>query len=98
MTRFFARLTRSGEEAFTNWRSSGAELPRGGEEVLHRLCGTKLHLLSFLNFDGPRVRPLFQHPTPEPSQGGSSPLTPPWSGSRPRAYLERAGSNGWAAG
>jgi hypothetical protein len=49
------------------------------------------HLLSFLNFDQARVRDLFRHTMPVRRPAEPSPLTPPWSGSNLKAYLERAG-------
>ena len=90
---FFARLVGTDEATFSGWRSLEGALPPGGEETLRGLWRTVLHLLSFLGFDGPRVRDLFLREMPA-SAGGQSPLTPPWAGASLKAYLERAGADG----
>ena len=93
---FFARLVGTDEGTVSNWRALDGGLPPGGGETLRLLWHTVLHLLSFLNFDRPRVRALFQHTMPARPPGEESPLTPPWAGASLKAYLERAGAEGVA--
>jgi hypothetical protein len=90
---FFARLVGTDEASFSGWRSLEDALPPGGEETLRGLWRTVLHLLSFLGFDRSRTRDLFLRPMPA-SAGGTSPLTPPWSGASLKDYLERARAEG----
>ncbi len=91
---FFANLAGTDVVTFSNWRSRDADLPPDGEETLRHLWRTALHLLSFLNFDQQRVRALFQQPMPACPSGAESPLTPPWSGSSLKTYLEQAREGG----
>jgi hypothetical protein len=91
---FFEKVLGTDEVTFSRWREFGAPLPPGGEETLRDLWRAVLHLLSFLNFDPARVRDLFQKPMPTCTSGTGSPLTPPWTGTSLKAYLERAGADG----
>ena len=101
---FFARLVGTDESTFSDWCEDSAVLPSGGEEILRDLWRTVLHLLSFLNFDEPRVRDLFVKKMPACLPGRETPLTPPWSGTNLKDYLERnrtAGIekvDGWVTG
>jgi hypothetical protein len=85
---FFEKLLGTDEETFSRWRQSEVVLPRDGEETLRELWRAVLHLLSFLNFDPARIRDLFQQTMPFSPVGRVSPLTPPWSGSSLKVYLE----------
>ncbi len=91
---FFEQLLGTDEVTFSGWRESDALLPPDGEETLRDLWRAVLHLLSFLNFDQARVRDLFQQTMPACPSGTESPLTPPWSGTSLKAYLERARADG----
>jgi hypothetical protein len=101
---FFAKLLGTDLATFSNWRVLNADLPPEGEETLRRLWRTVLHLLSFLNFDEVRVRGLFRHTLPLAPPAGEGAMTPPWSGSSLKGYLERAGVgaiekvDGWVTG
>jgi hypothetical protein len=101
---FFAKLVGTDPATFSNWRVLDAALPPGGEEALRRLWRTVLHLLSFLNFDETRMRGLFEQTIPDRPATEASALTPPWSGSSLRAYLEGSGAgaidkvDGWVTG
>jgi hypothetical protein len=91
---FFENLLGTEEGAFSRWRDFGAPLPAGAEEILRDLWHAVLHLLSFLSFDQARVRDVFQKTMPASASGTESPLTPPWSGTTLKAYLERARAEG----
>ncbi len=91
---FFARLVGTDEVTFSGWRVLDADLPPNGEETLRHLWRTVLHLLSFLNFDPPRLRELFRQTMPACPSGGESALTPPWGGSSLQTYLEGARAGG----
>jgi hypothetical protein len=91
---FFERLLNTDRQTFSGWREGRATLPPGGEETLRDLWRAVLHLLSFLNFDQARVRDLFQNTMPPDPSGTGSPVTPPWSGTSLKAYLERARAEG----
>ncbi len=101
---FFAKLLGTDQATFSNWREFKGNLPSDGEELLRRLWRTMLHLLSLLNFDEVRIRALFQHTMPVMPAAEQANLSPPWSGSSLRAYLERAGGgaidkvDGWVTG
>jgi hypothetical protein len=101
---FFVEFLETDEQTFTNWRLCNADLPPGREEILRRFWHMMLHLFSFLNFDGARVRGLFQLAVPARSKGDESVLVPPWSGMALREYLERVGGlavekvDGWVTG
>ncbi len=64
-------------------------LPLEGEEALRGFWRMALHLLSFLNFDGARIRELFRH---APPAGEDAPPAPPWGGSTLQAFLEAGGA------
>jgi hypothetical protein len=89
---FFARLLRRDRATIDAWRASRGPLPENDEQILRDLWHTTLHLLSFLNFQEPRVRDLFRHLLPAPRRGEGSPLAPPWSGSTLRDFLESGGA------
>jgi len=91
---FFEKILGTDELTFSRWREFGTRLPPGGEETLRDLWRAVLHLLSFLNFDQRRVQDLFQKAMPTYASGTASPLTPPWSGTSLKAYLEHAGAKG----
>ncbi len=91
---FFEKLLGTDEVTFSGWRQSDALLPPDGEETLRDLWGAMLHLLSFLNFDQLRVRDLFQQTMPACPSGKESALTPPWSGTSLKAYLEQERADG----
>ena len=91
---FFEKLLGADEVTFSRWRAADASLPPDGEETLRDLWRAVLHLLSFLNFDQVRVRDLFQQTMPSSPPGRESALTPPWSGTSLKGYLERAGADG----
>jgi hypothetical protein len=91
---FFEQLLGMEKVTFSRWRAFGAPLPPGGEETLRDLWRAVLHLLSFLNFDQVRVRDIFQKTMPSYASGTASALTPPWSGTSLKAYLEEARADG----
>jgi hypothetical protein len=89
--RFFAGLLREDRGRFSAWRQGANPLPRDKEEVLRDWWQTVLHLLSFQGFDEERVRALLgQAPVTRP-EAGPSVLSPPWSASPLKAYLESHG-------
>src|SRR4051794_10805145 len=93
---FFAKLLGTDEVTLSRWRHFGASLPPGGEETLRDLWRAVLHILSFLNLDQARVRDLFHKTMPACTAGTQSPLTPPWSGTSLKGYLEQARGDGIA--
>jgi hypothetical protein len=91
---FFAKLLGTDKVTFSRWRQGGAALSADSQETLRDLWRAVLHLLSFLNFDPVRLRDLFQTTMPGSASGTASPLTPPWSGTSLKAYLEGARADG----
>jgi hypothetical protein len=89
-----AKIVGTDEMTFSNWRLLDTDLPPGGEETLRTLWRTVLHLLSFLNFDESRVRELFLRTMPANSSGNESSVTPPWSGTSLKTYLEQNRTTG----
>jgi hypothetical protein len=89
---FFGRLLRRDAATLSAWRASRASLPSTDVQTLHDLWHTTLHLLSFLNFQEIGVRELFEQFLPAPRRGEGSPLTPPWSGSTLKGFLETGGA------
>jgi hypothetical protein len=101
---FFIKLLETDEQTFTNWRRCDSDLATGQEEILRRFWQMMLHLFSFLNFDGDRVRRLFQVAVPACPQADVPALVPPWSGMPLKEYLERVRGlaiekvDGWVTG
>jgi hypothetical protein len=91
---FFGRLVGTDPATLGRWRRGEADLPPDGEETLRSLWRTMLHLLSFLNLDRERVRELFGQLMPARPPGDRSSVSPPWSGTTLRAYLERDRAGG----
>jgi hypothetical protein len=91
---FFAKLVVVDAVTFSRWRECSAPLPPSSEETLRDLWRAVLHLLSFLNFDPVRLRDLLQTTMPTYASDTASPLTPPWSGTSLKAYLEGARADG----
>ena len=74
-------------------RDDRAALPEDGKGDLRRLWRTMLHLLSFMNFDEQRVKILLEHHVSHKgSRSQAHPLSPPWSDSSLKSYLEEQGS------
>ncbi len=70
------------------WIDGRGTLPLEGEQALRGFWRMALHLLSFLNFDGARIRELFRH---APPAGEDAPPAPPWGGSTLQSFLEAGG-------
>jgi hypothetical protein len=88
---FFARVLRTGEDSFRDWRDYRTSFSPDRQRALRNLWQTFLHLLSFLNFDEDRVRRLLDQRVPAASGPFRSPLAPPWAGATLKAYLEDQG-------
>jgi hypothetical protein len=90
---FFAKFLRTGESSLRDWRDHRSALPADRHDDLRRLGRTMLHLLSFMNFDEQRVKILLEHhDSDKGSRFQAHPLSPPWSGSSLKSYLEERGS------
>jgi len=92
---FFARFLRAPEPSFRDWRLDRGALAVGQQNGLEELWRTVLHLLSFADLDGQRVRGLLERPIlPQSESDRRHPLAPPWSGSSLKSYLEERGADG----
>jgi hypothetical protein len=89
---FFARLLRTDEGTFAQWREHGGALPRAELGVLREVWEMMMHILSFVNFDSGRARRLLEHVPSAGSRALGASEAPPWAGSTIKSYLETHGS------
>ncbi len=88
---FFAKLLGEDRCRFSSWLEEADTLDRDKENVLRDWWQTVLHLLSFQRFDDEKLRSLLEQTRPMSSSNETSPLSPPWSASSLKAYLENGG-------
>jgi hypothetical protein len=88
---FFAKLLREDQGRFSFWAQGSRALTGDKLDVLRDWWRTILHLLSFQNFDGEKVRALLERKAASGTQVGPSVFSPPWSPSSLKEYLEDHG-------
>jgi hypothetical protein len=88
---FFSKLLGEDRHRFSSWLDDADTLDQDKENVLRDWWQTVLHLLSFQRFDDQKLRSLLEQTRPRCSSNETSPLSPPWSASSLRVYLEKGG-------
>lgn len=89
---FFARLLRTDEEAFAQWKEQQADLSRRDLLALGDVWEMMMHVLSFMNFDTGRAQRFLEYTPSVAARGKTSNQTPSWAGASIKSHLETRGS------